>query len=225
MKSSRLAIVCLLVLVTASIWMLLAAKRAATLRSGGPVGRLPLVSTQFRSHTNSGGHQVTDVSLTISNASPRTLDFRLVSLDWMVNNTGEHGSLGGLTNVIATVPCGAMTNITLCAQSEVPFLIPNTTFRCGITYWEEPQEPSLLRTMVEQVEFVFSITLWNFPPQQYGTLYSYSDRRQADAFEHRFSETLLMVRPGIKPDRVTTSQGPNQEVQQTPPRLDVSNDP
>jgi hypothetical protein len=44
------------------------------------------------------GDEVTDVSVTVSNASPTCLVFRLASLDWMVNNTDEYGSFGGLAD-------------------------------------------------------------------------------------------------------------------------------
>jgi hypothetical protein len=108
MNSSRLAIVCLTVLFAASIWVLLAARRAA-MRGAGAVDGLHLVSAQFRSCTNSMGDEVIDVSLTVSNASPTCLVFRLASLDWMVNNTDEYGSFGGLADSVGTLPCGATT--------------------------------------------------------------------------------------------------------------------
>jgi len=195
------------------------------MRGAGSVDGLHLVSAQFTSSTNSMGDEVTDVSLTVSNASPTCLGFRLASLDWMVNNTDEYGSFDGLPDSVGTLPCGATTSITLRAQSEVSLIMSNTTLRCAIPYWEESQEPGLLRTIVEQVESSFPITLWNFPPSPYGVLHGYSDERQAEAFERRFSETLVLVRPGVEPEVVTTNRGPNQALKPTRPRPDDSYDP
>jgi hypothetical protein len=133
--------------------------------------------------------------------------------------------MSGVLDSVGTLPCGATTSITLRAQSEVSFITSNTTLRCAIPYWEESQEPGLLRTIVEQVESSFAITLWNFPPSPYGVLHGYSDERQAEAFERRFSETFVMVRPGVEPEVVTTNRGPNQTLQPKRPSLDVSHDP
>ena len=185
-------------------------------------GWLALISgPEFRSWTNSACEQQTVVSFTVSNAGPRVAMFRLGELQWMAKDDDARGSWPALPSGMASLPHGATTSLTVSTKSAVPLPTPAIGYRWEIPWWEEPEEAGVLRRLLEDLEFNFSLRLWKFQPSRKGIL---SDSIN---LTHAESSDLSDWSPDRDYQRYLRSlvRVPNQTLQPTRPRLDVSNDP
>ena len=94
--------------------------------------------------------------------------FRLSALHWMDKDDDACGAWSDLPSSMMSLPHGATTSLIVSTRSAVPLPTAAIGYRWEIPWWEEPEEAGVLRRLLEELEFVFSLGLWQSQPFRKG---------------------------------------------------------